>query len=211
MLQPFITYSISLVAILFTSYWFIRGFIQKSISEREVKFTVYGVAYTLTFIIGLAAGYVVLERGKTVFNTPKDFYSETFFEEDSIVSDRVLYEYMEMMRIPHKKVVLMQAKIESANYQSGIFKRNNNLFGMKVPRSRVTVAESGRNGYAEYRSWKESVNDYAFWQFSHNVDKLTQEEYLQFLGKIYAEDPNYISKIENMIKKYDFKRFKEVK
>lgn len=211
MTQVLITYSLGLLIVLFSMYFFIKGFVKSSVSIREVKLTVSGIFWTLVVFVTAASGYKILEKGKTVFNIPKDIYSETFFDNDSVVTDKTVYEYMEMMRIPHKKVVLMQAKIESANYSSGIFKRNNNLFGMKVPRSRVTVAEAGRNGYAEYGSWKESVNDYAFWQFSHNVVELSQEEYLQYLGKIYAEDPNYIAKIRTMVEKYDFEQFKELK
>lgn len=211
MLQTFITYSVGLFLVLFSGYLFLKGFIERRISKREAELTSLGVFWTILLMITVAVGSMILEKGKTVFNTPKDFYSEVYSEKDSLISDRLLYEYMQVMRIPHKEVVLMQAKIESANYSSGIFKRNNNLFGMKVPRSRVTVAEAGRNGYAEYQTWKESVNDYAFWQFSHNVTELSQEEYLQYLGKIYAEDPNYVIKIRNMVRKYDFEQFKEVR
>lgn len=211
MTQVLITYSLGLLIILFSMYFFVKGFVKKSVSIEEAKSTFYGMVWLSLVITTIISGNLILEKGKTVFNIPKDFYSEIYFEEDSTISDQILFQYMKMMRIPHKEVVLMQAKIESANYSSGIFKRNSNLFGMKVPRSRVTVAEAGRNGYAEYKSWKESVNDYAFWQFTHNVDKLSQEEYLQFLGKIYAEDPNYVTKIRGMVKKYDFENFKEVK
>lgn len=145
-------------------------------------------------------------RLKTEFKVPKDFYSDAEYATDSTINDTTLYGHMLLMRVSFPEVILCQAKIESAQYSSDLFKRNNNLFGMKNSTSRVTTVGQGRAGYKWYPTWKESVTDYALWQLSHNVDKMTQSEYISYLGKIYAEDPNYTKKIREMLKKIDFEK-----
>jgi flagellum-specific peptidoglycan hydrolase FlgJ len=110
------------------------------------------------------------------------------------------------MRANFPKVILCQAKIESDDYSSTLFKRNNNLFGMKTSTNRVTTSGEGRAGYKSYLNWRESVTDMALWQLSHKIDKMSQDDYINFLGKIYAEDPKYSSKIRAMLSKINFKQ-----
>jgi len=103
------------------------------------------------------------------------------------------------MRVPHYKIVLAQAKLESGNYKSELYKSNFNLFGMKVVTRRVSNSSSSNNGYQSYCNWRESVMDYVLWQFTNKVDKLTQDEYLDYLSQKYAEDPKYVIKLKEII------------
>lgn len=112
--------------------------------------------------------------------------------------------------------VLAQIKLESGNLSSFLLKRTNNMLGMRYPGLRKTTAcgiyipakdtiiYGNRDeirkylkmeNYAVYKNWKEGVADYKLWQESNfNVT----ERYLTFLGKIYAEDANYIQKIRQV-------------
>lgn len=99
-------------------------------------------------------------------------------------------------------VVFAQALIESAHFSSEVFKCENNLFGMKQPNVRTTTSLSkGKTGYASYYDWTFSVEDYGFWQkFAlSRRDRITKSEYLNLLGRIYAEDPRYVMKIKQVI------------
>jgi hypothetical protein len=99
-------------------------------------------------------------------------------------------------------VVFAQALIESAHFNSEVFKCENNLFGMKQPYVRETTSLSeGKTGYASYFDWTHSVEDYVFWQrFAlSRRDGITKSEYLNLLGRIYAEDPKYVKKIKQVI------------
>jgi uncharacterized FlgJ-related protein len=101
------------------------------------------------------------------------------------------------LNIAHPDIVIAQAIIESGNFKSNIFKENNNLFGMKMPKYRKTTAIGINRGHAVYSSWRESVIDYALWQ-GKRARYSTKNQYLRRL-KSYAADPNYIIKIKQRI------------
>ncbi len=112
--------------------------------------------------------------------------------------------------------VLAQIKIESGNLTSFLLKRTNNMLGMRYPLTRKTTACGiyipakdtviignrdalkkylKADNYAVYKTWKDGVADYKLWQESNfNVT----ERYLTFLGKVYAEDTQYVQKIKQM-------------
>jgi hypothetical protein len=109
-----------------------------------------------------------------------------------------------------------QIRLESANLSSFLFKRTNNMLGMRYPYVRSTTAigiylpdkDSIVYGtqkellkyrkvlsYAVYANWKDAIADYKLWQEeTFNVEK----RYMDFLKKNYAEDPMYIQKIQDM-------------
>lgn len=115
------------------------------------------------------------------------------------VNDSTAFGVMIEFEIQHPHIVLAQMKIESGNYESSIARSNNNYFGMRQPTSRLTVSLGSRNGYARYRSWAYSILDYALWQRQYAWN-LTEEQYLAKLGRTYAEDPNYVSKVKKLSK-----------
>ena len=43
---------------------------------------------------------------------------------------------------------------------------------------------------------------------SNGTDKLKEGDYLTYLGKVYAEDPEYVNKIKKMMGEIDFKKLK---
>ena len=125
---------------------------------------------------------------------------------DIQVDDATAFGVMVEFEIQHPHIVLAQMKIESGNYESRLAKNNNNYFGMRQPTSRITVSLGSRNGYARYRNWAYSVLDYALWQRQYAWN-LTEEQYLDKLGKTYAEDPNYTSKVKKLSKSFAEQNF----
>jgi uncharacterized FlgJ-related protein len=101
------------------------------------------------------------------------------------------------IRFPH--IVMAQAIIESGHFQSNVFRTNHNLFGMKQARARCTTARGTELNHAFYDSWKESVYDYAFFQSRYLNDLRTEEAYLDYLDRNYAEAPNYDKAILRVI------------
>lgn len=99
------------------------------------------------------------------------------------------------LRVKHPDIALKQAKIESGNFTSNVFLSNNNLFGMKMPYKRPTLAIGEHLGYAVYRNWWESVVDYALWQ-TYSAKGKNRQDYLDILENVYAEDSNYRLKID---------------
>jgi hypothetical protein len=94
------------------------------------------------------------------------------------------------LKFPYPEVVFMQARIESGNFTSKVFRDNNNMFGMRLPRIRPTLAVGERYGYAVYASWRDSVIDrllLELWSYKG----LSIEAYLKKLDTDYAMTENY--------------------
>lgn len=159
------------------------------------------------FIFGLTChyGYGLNDELSTEFKVIKERVSYINYQ-DSVISDSLLYSMINNLRIPHSKIVFAQAKLESANYKSELYNTNFNLFGMKYATKRPTITSYEHMGYQRYANWKESVVDYLIWQLSHNVDKLNDNRYFEYLHAVYAEDPNYVNKLKTIIFKTDFEK-----
>jgi len=107
------------------------------------------------------------------------------------------------IKFPH--IVLAQAKLESGNYSSKIFKENHNLFGMKEARVRIHTSKGTQFNHAYYSHWKESVYDYAFYQCRYLSTLHTEKEYYSYLSKSYAEANNYVEILKSMVIKENLK------
>lgn len=107
-----------------------------------------------------------------------------------------LKKLLEEHNVSFKDIVFNQAKIESGNFESKIFKQNNNLFGMRFAKLRPTLAIGEINGYAYYRTWQESLYDYLIFQSRYLKGAKNRDDYLQKLVDVgYAEDVEYIKKL----------------
>jgi hypothetical protein len=67
--------------------------------------------------------------------------------------------------LPKKHIndIFSHAKRESGNFKSTIFKKQNNAFGMRLPKKRQTLALAKQRGYAIYNTWYDSIFDYWLW------------------------------------------------
>jgi hypothetical protein len=110
----------------------------------------------------------------------------------------LMLEYIELLNINNKYIIVSQSILETNTFTSDIFTENNNLFGMKEPSVRPTTANGTNRGHAEYEHWTYSIKDYKLW-----YDYMTRNEvyynYYAFLTRIgYAEDEEYILKLRNI-------------
>jgi uncharacterized FlgJ-related protein len=115
---------------------------------------------------------------------------------------KLLFLYLEIIEndIKHPDIVLAQAILESGYLSSPIFIENNNLFGMRFPERRPTVALSENRGYSVYDCWTDSVKDYKLFQeFLFRRKEKTRDEYFDYLDRIYAEDSNYVPFLKKVI------------
>lgn len=116
------------------------------------------------------------------------------FSEDALIS------FMKKLKIKYPETVLAQAKLETGNFTSAIFRENHNLFGMKVAEKRPTSAIGINRGHAQYRNWRDSVIDYALLQ-SYIIAKLpnlTSKEYRSYIQKFYSETSDYLVRMDRM-------------
>jgi len=125
-------------------------------------------------------------------------------------SEEALIELLKDCNMKYPHIVLAQAKVESGHYKSRIFKQNNNLFGMRRARIRVTTAQGDKDTFAYYRDWMDCVYDYAMYQTSVMCNVSSEEQYLQKLGEKYAQDTIYIPALKAIIEREKLKnKFEE--
>ena len=121
----------------------------------------------------------------------------TLLGRTNVPHDTVVYEFIKQTDVWYPDIVMAQYVIESGHGKSELAKRANNFFGMRIAKNRMTLQEIGRNdnGYGIYRNWQYSILDRILWDL-HIFDEVpTRTEYLKQLGYIYAEDKDYINKI----------------
>ena len=157
---------------------------------RKVN-SIHAIVYlfiTVQLVILLAIYSI---RMHTIVNreVTKEEVIELISFEDSV------YHYILELNIKHPDVVFKQARIESGNFTSRIFRSNNNMFGFKQAYKRPNTQVGVDRGYAKYDSWKECVIDYALYQ-TYSAKNLNEEDYIKFLGNNFAEDPDYLDKIK---------------
>lgn len=137
------------------------------------------------------------------FNMPSKAVIEKEEAKALDLNKQNLWYLIKTLNIEHPEVVFAQAVLESGAFKSGLCKYNNNLFGMKLPTRRETVAVgASKSGYAKYTHWTESVEDYALYQqYVFRKGKFGKSEYFNYLDKRYAEGENYSLKLRNIINK----------
>ena len=105
------------------------------------------------------------------------------------------------------KIITAQAAHETGNFTSSIFRYNNNCFGMKLPKTRKTLATGESRGHAVYNSVFDSVGDFWLWYQYVNLPHYWKdiETYIGALKmKGYFEDSqdNYLKGVKRFYKLY---------
>lgn len=98
--------------------------------------------------------------------------------------DDYLMEALEYYNVKHKNIVYAQAILETGHFRSKVHKEYNNLFRL----------------YNKFDHWSESVVAYLnYIQYRYKPP----DDYYQSLIKIgYVEDPRYVEKLKNIVKRY---------
>jgi uncharacterized FlgJ-related protein len=115
------------------------------------------------------------------------------FTEDRMIS------YAKQIGIKYIDVMVAQSRIETGWYSSAIFIEGANLFGMKLAKRRPTTASGEHRKHAKYSNWLRSVEDYKLWQEMVLNKVSSREEYMNYIAKYYAQNPNYLNLIKKQI------------
>ena len=155
---------------------------------------IFSVLFTLGWLSG-TNNYIINRFHKTeIIDT-----SAVPFSEENLIK------LIKDCNIKYPHIVLAQAKLESGNFKSKLFKNNNNMFGMKKARQRITSSQGERNNYAYYRDWIDCVYDYAMYQSAVMCGISNEEEYFLKLSERYAEDSSYVIRVKSLIKQEKLK------
>lgn len=176
-------------------------FNKESLSFESAKYRVW----LFFFITGIICGAIGFTFG-IYSNTSKE---RIITEEEKIViikqhnefSEEKLKDFLKAKQFKFSNILFEQFRLESGNFNSALFRNNQNLCGMRLANSRVTTRSGEQGGYAYYDTWKDCVIDYALRQAPYMANINTEEEYLQYLkDSKYAEDPGYIDKLRKAAK-----------
>jgi uncharacterized FlgJ-related protein len=113
------------------------------------------------------------------YKVSKPVHQDTSFSKDN------LKKYIKLIGIKHPDVVYAQAKLETGNFKSRVFRENNNLFGFIY-----------KGKYLKFNNWLECCRYYKKWQTKYYKGG----DYYIFLINIgYATDPNYNQKLKTCL------------
>ena len=163
-------------------YWYDN----KELSFKPIKmykFYIYVALVPILIFSCLSAGIatkVVYETIPVVYIAEKKQFNIENFKKEL---------YNSKIRFP--EVVWKQALLESNRFKSPVFLEANNCFGMKISASRPNMQTGEYLGFAEYRNVHECLADYAIWQSLYCKEIKTEEDYIDFLDKIYCPNQGY--------------------
>lgn len=120
--------------------------------------------------------------------------------DSTVLTKELLVEYIQKLDIPHPEIAYSIACLESGLI-SDLCKSNNNLFGMKQPGVRPTTSLGRKRGFASFKTWYHSVDDYKLFLEFTNGHKKSREEYLNYLDQSYAH-PGYTKHLAKFFDEY---------
>lgn len=116
-----------------------------------------------------------------------------------------VYKEIRKHNIEFSDIVFCQAILESGHFKSKIANNNNNLFGMRHPKKRITKSKGSRYKYAIFDNWQDSVSDYKLWQINFLRERyISRGDYMNYIEKKYCGYSNYIIKLNKIHKKYKY-------
>ena len=178
-------------------------------NEEKLAFEKTNITNKSLIALGITIGLAII-LGFT--SKPKDAIENLTTEDRLIVireynefSEQKLIEKINQLNFKFPHIILAQSYQETGHYKSNIFLENNNLFGMKEAKLRANLAKGTNRGHAYYETWQESVIDYALYYSTYLYKIRTEGEYFEYLRQNYAEDPTYVQRLKQIIKKQDLK------
>jgi uncharacterized FlgJ-related protein len=177
---------------------------KKSREFRKVNFSKHVSKFIFVTSITLTLGAVSQVNRVNSMDYTESEIEVIISKYNEFTEDKLVQRIKELnFKFPH--IVLAQAKLETGNFTSKMFNENNNLFGMKQARQRINTAGGTQHGHAYYDTWLESVYDYAFYSSTYLHKIKNERDYFNYLSHSYAEDPNYIVNLQNIIEKENLK------
>ena len=182
-----------------------RGNVFKHLRRNYIYYILFSILVSLSSIYLFKALFIPDIPLKEV-KLLKDKYEKILIAEtqSDFTEDKFISKIKELnLKYPH--IVLAQSYIESGTFTSKIFRENNNMFGMKQARVRINLAKSTQYNHAYFETWEDCLLDFAFHRATYFHKLKSEQDYYNYLGKYYAEDPGYINKLKTMVNKYKLK------
>jgi len=178
---------------------------KKQLEFRKNPKIIYSYLFTLFSMCGASYFLGRETKANNLTKYEKELVLLNLQQEKNKFTEEKLIDLLKELNVKFPYIVLAQAKLETGNFKSNVFKQNNNLFGMKEARVRVKTAKGTNLNHAYYDNWQESVYDYAFYQCRYMSRARTEAEYFAALDASYAEANYYSGTLKGIIKKENLK------
>ena len=171
---------------------------KNKLDYEKVKIVEIFKIVSIIIIISMTVGFSIAPR-PTISNLSQEEKLIVIRENNQFNESKLIQKIKELnFKFPH--IVLAQSYQETGRFTSIIFKHNNNLFGMKEAKQRSTLSSGTLNNHAYYNTWSDSVVDYALFYSTYLYSIKTEDEYYDYLKQNYAEDPDYVKRLKEIIK-----------
>lgn len=158
---------------------------------------IFFVVLSLSFLV-FGAIYILKEEKEKIYISAEKqitIKNSQEFSKENFISEVKKYGFK------YEKYVIAQAILESGNFTSLVFKKNNNAFGLREAKTRVTTSHGTQLNYSYYPSYIYSIADRALYEARY-LSNLTEEQYLKALDEVYAEGHGYSQKLKQIVKQH---------
>jgi len=177
---------------------------KETLDFEKINLFSTGIQISLIFlVITILLGLTIVPRAVTTDLTQEE--KLIVIREYNEFTEKALVQKIKELNFKFPHIVLAQSYQETGGYKSSIFTECKNLFGMKEAKIRATLSQGTNRGHAYYNSWQESLYDYALFYNTYLNGIKTEGEYFGYLEQYYAEDPNYVLRLKQIIKKQSLK------
>lgn len=152
---------------------------------------------TLKYLIGICVGIAIGAVGVFWFQAMEreaekaegEVASVKWRQNHFMLSEENLYNELVAQGVDFPEIVQAQAILETGHFKSYACLQQNNLFGLR----------NGDGTYMSFGHWTDAVAAYKKFIQKYDPPPNDYYKYLQDLG--YAEDPNYIIKLKQIVSK----------
>ena len=185
----------------------IYTYCEDSLIFKQIKASLYFKIGTIFLIMFASTSFIAYRIGlrDSIQNLTSEERITLINEKDSFNKEKMAT-MLQDLNVKYPWIPMAQSMIETGQWKSEVFFENNNLFGMREAKSRITTSIGTNLNHAQYNSWRESVYDYAFYQSRYLGNIKTESEYYQYLDASYAEDPGYVNKVKQIVNGMNLKK-----
>lgn len=126
----------------------------------------------------------------------------------SKLTNKIIAEFLDRgYPLETAKYVVAVSAFETANWTSDIYKKNHNLFGMKLPKIRKTTATGENLGHATYTNNAQSIIDMVFYMRAMDYPRSFLDLYhfvwtMHQKGYFEADFNQYYAGVQSRYRKY---------
>ena len=156
---------------------------------NTVKYKVYFVGSLLLFFILLSSFISAKKENVKYIET-----EITINTRDTIQLKQDIFKEIDRLPFKYKSIIKAQFLVESSHFTSALVVENKNLFGIRLPKNRTTLAIGENLSHAVYKTYEDSVMDRLLYDALYMKD-LSEEQYYSYLDRVYARAGNKYSKM----------------